>query len=74
LTFSYLSLKTLYTQKSKKEADIMELLKFFIKDEVPAVGLSKFKDTKDFSAAPPIRLDINRQIFKPNYNNNFFLL
>ena len=26
----------------------MELLKFFFKDEVPAVGLSKFKDKKTF--------------------------
>ena len=25
----------------------MELLKFFIKDEVPAVGLTKFKEKKD---------------------------
>ena len=52
----------------------MELLKFFIKDEVPAVGLTKFKETTDRSSVPPLRLDINRQIFKPNYNNNFFLL
>jgi hypothetical protein len=52
----------------------MELLKFFIKDEVPAVGLTKFKETKDRNGVPPLRLDISRQIFKPNYNNNFFLL
>ena len=53
----------------------MELLKFFIKDEVPAVGLSKFKEEKeDYRAAQPLRLNINRQVFKPNYSNNFFLL
>ena len=52
----------------------MELLKFFIKDEVPAIGISKFKNEEDRYPAPPIRLDINRQVFKPNYNNNFFLL
>ncbi len=50
----------------------MELLKFFIKDEVPAIGLSKFKTPKEI-APDPIRLNIS-QIFKPNYDNNFFLL
>ena len=52
----------------------MELLKFFIKDEVPAVGLTKFRDAKEKCTVEPLRLNINRQIFKPNYNNNFFLL
>ena len=52
----------------------MELLKFFIKDEVPAIGIAKFKHEEGKYPAPPIRLDISRQVFKPNYNNNFFLL
>ncbi len=53
----------------------MELIKFFFKDEVTAVGLSKFKPRKDnFSNYEQPRLNFNRQIFKPNYNNNFFLL
>ena len=52
----------------------MELLKFFIKDEVPAIGISKFKNQEEKCTVPPRRLDINRLVFKPNYNNNFFLL
>ena len=52
----------------------MELLKFFIKDDVPAVGLSKFKPLKKECNTEPLRLNINRQLFKPNYSNNFFLL
>lgn len=53
----------------------MELLKFFIKDEVPAVGLSKFKDSriKNYKDDLP-KFKYNRQIFKPNYSNNFFLM
>ncbi len=55
---------------------MMELLKFFIKDEVPAVGLSRFKEKKDrycgYYEQPKLR--INRPVFKPNYSNNFFLL
>ena len=53
----------------------MELLKFFLKDEVPAVGLSRFKDKKKiYSYYEPPKFNVNRQIFKPNYSNNFFLL
>ncbi len=53
----------------------MELLKFFIKDEVPAVGLSKFKDKKDkYSYNDRLRVNFNKPIFKPDYSNNFFLL
>jgi len=53
----------------------MELLKFFFKDEVPAVGLSKFKIKKEQSYPTKIKsLNLNKQIFKPNYANNFFLL
>lgn len=53
----------------------MELIKFFFKDEVPAVGLTKFKDKKDFLPEYNIPVvNFNKQIFKPNYNNNFFLL
>ncbi len=55
----------------------MDLLKFFIKDEVPAVGLSKFKERRvqyynNQYEQPNLRL--NRPVFKPNYSNNFFLL
>lgn len=53
----------------------MELLKFFIKDEVPAVGLTKFKEKTDkYSYYVPQRITPVRQVFKPNYSNNFFLL
>ncbi len=53
----------------------MELLKFFFKDEVPAVGLSKFKDKKDrYMSYQPPKINFNRKVFKPNYSNNFFLL
>lgn len=58
-----------------KEVYIMELLKFFFKDEVPAVGLSKFKDKKDrYMSYQPPKINFNRKVFKPNYSNNFFLL
>ena len=54
---------------------IMDLLKFFIKDEVPAVGLSKFKDNRDEKTR---YLDetfgFRKQYFKPDYSNNFFIL
>lgn len=54
---------------------IMELIKFFFKDEVPAVGLTKFKDKKDYAPTYQIpTINFNKQIFKPNYKNNFFLL
>ena len=54
---------------------IMELIKFFFKDEVPAVGLSKFKIRKEYAPAYEIpNLNLNKQIFKPNYKNNFFLM
>lgn len=53
----------------------MELLKFIFKDEVPAVGLSRFKDKKDkYAYCKPPKLNFNRPVFKPNYSNNFFLL
>ncbi len=52
----------------------MELLKFFIKDEVPAIGLSKFKERKSRISFRQPRINFNKPIFKPNYNNNFFLL
>jgi hypothetical protein len=53
----------------------MELLKMFFKDEVPAVGLSRFKPRKEKTSeyvAP--KLNFSKPIFKPNYGNNFFLL
>ena len=53
----------------------MELLKFFIKDEVPAVGLSKFKEKRIKSSNYNLpKFNYNRKIFKPNYSKNFFLL
>lgn len=52
----------------------MELLKFFFKDEVPAVGLTIFKEKNLYRNLEPVKLDFRRQIFKPNYSNNFFLL
>jgi len=53
----------------------MELLKIFIKDEVPAVGLTKFKEKKEEKSYNiPQRLNLNRPAFKANYSNNFFLL
>lgn len=53
----------------------MELLKFFIKDEVPAVGLSRFKERKSKSSYyEQPKLNIQRPVFKPNYSNNFFLM
>ena len=55
---------------------MLELLKFFIKDEVPAIGLTRFKDKKEksFDYGEPPKLNFNRPIFKPNYSNNFFLM
>ncbi len=53
----------------------MELIKFFFKDEVPAVGLSRFKEKKDlYKYYEQPKLDFQRRVFKPNYKNNFFLL
>ena len=53
----------------------MELLKFFLKDEVEAVGLSKFRDKKDYSKyCEQEPLGFRKQYFKPDYSNNFFLL
>lgn len=53
----------------------MELLKFFIKDDVPAIGLAKFREKKEVkSYNVPRRLNLNKPAFKPNYSNNFFLL
>ncbi len=53
----------------------MKFLKFFLKDEVPAVGLSKFRDKKDVNAQYyDERVGFRKQYFKPDYSNNFFLL
>jgi hypothetical protein len=53
----------------------MELIKFFFKDEVPAIGLRKFKDKREYVPVYEIpNINFNKQIFKPNYKNNFFLL
>ncbi len=53
----------------------MELLKFFIKDEVPAVGLTRFREKRNpyvYTKQP--ELNFKRRTFKPNYSNNFFLM
>lgn len=53
----------------------MELLKFFFKDEVPAVGLTRFKERKTHCYEPKIaKINFTKPVFKPNYSNNFFLL
>jgi len=52
----------------------MELLKFFLKDEVPAVGLSKFIEKKEKTYYQEQNLGFRKQYFKPDYSNNFFLL
>ena len=53
----------------------MDLLKFFLKDEVPAVGLNKFRDKPDYSyRCREPQIGFRKQYFKPDYSNNFFLL
>jgi hypothetical protein len=53
----------------------MELLKMFFKDEVPAVGLTRFKIKKEkHNSYIGQKLNFSRPVFKPNYSNNFFLL
>ena len=52
----------------------MELLKIFIKDEVPAVGLTEFKEKKEeHSNNVPQRLNLNKPSFRQNYRNNFIM-
>jgi len=53
----------------------MELLKFFIKDEVPAVGLSNFRNKRNpyYQTPQPVLKFSRRAAFKPNYRDNFFL-
>ena len=53
----------------------MNFLKFFLKDEVPAVGLLKFRDKKEeYYYNSQQNKGFRKQYFKPDYNNNFFLL
>lgn len=53
----------------------MELLKFFFKDDVEAVGISKFMDKKEeYTSYIEQNFNTGRQYFKPDYSNNFFLL
>ena len=53
----------------------MELLSFIFKEDVEAVGLSKFKDEKeDYSSFIEQNFKVHKQYFKPDYSNNFFLL
>lgn len=53
----------------------MELLKFFLTDNVESVGITKYMDKKDERAAYLDKIYNNqKQYFKPDYSNNFFLL
>ncbi len=53
----------------------MDLLTFFFKEEVEAVGISKFMDKKEESPSYLDQLfNVKHQYFKPDYSNNFFLL
>ncbi len=53
----------------------MELLKIFIKDEVPAIGLKNFKEKREEKPYQiPQRLNLNRPTFRANYKNNAFLI
>ncbi len=53
----------------------MELLSFIFKEDVDAVGLSKFKDKKDsYPSFIDQNFKVHKQYFKPDYSNNFFLL
>ena len=54
----------------------MELLQFFLKDDVEAVGISKFMDNKEDFISSYIEQTFTpvKQYFKPDYSNNFFLL
>ncbi len=53
----------------------MELLSFIFKEDVDAVGLSKYKDDKDdISSFIEQNFNIHKKYFEPDYSNNFFLL
>jgi hypothetical protein len=54
----------------------MNLLKFFLTDEVPNVGLGKFRENKEEFTRRFIEqnFNVNKQYFKPDYSNNIFLL
>jgi len=56
----------------------MELLKFFIKDDVPAVGLKNFKDKKEDEQADalqiPQRLNLNRRALGMSYNRSMYIM
>ena len=53
----------------------MELLSFIFKEDVDAVGLSKFRDKKDeYPSFIDQNIKFHKQYFKPDYSNNFFLL
>lgn len=54
----------------------MELFKIFLVEEVSSIGLCKYrkksnKYKQDFIAQ---NFNVNKQYFKPDYSNNFFLL
>lgn len=53
----------------------MELLKFFLTDTVESVGISQYMDKKDERKAYIDQIyNPQKQYFKPDYSNNFFLL
>ncbi len=53
----------------------MNLFKIFVKDDLPAVGLTGFREKKqDYTQTPPANYNFNRQIFTANYTKNFFLM
>ena len=53
----------------------MELLKFFLTDNVDSVGISKYMDKKaDYDKYIDQLYNKGKQYFKPDYSNNFFLL
>lgn len=52
----------------------MDFLKFFIRDDVPAVGLTEFRDeTEKLVYVPQENCNPYREIFKADYTKNFFL-
>lgn len=53
----------------------MELLKFFLTDTVESVGITKYMDKKDERTSYIDQIyNPQKQYFKPDYSNNFFLL
>lgn len=55
---------------------VMDLLSFFLKEDVSPIGLSDFKAKKkeDYLSILYQNVSPQKQYFKPDYSNNFFLL